>query len=235
MTEPLTCSEVQALLDVVASDAVAGESLTERHGPVMAHLRGCPRCRASYFFLLDALQLRHEAEARLAAAGDPVPLSFNAIEEETTWRRLGGRHSEVFPLGLEISRGRIREALRAWSIAEARDAAPTDEDRAAVLFSEWFGTARGTMTAELTARPRPSDLERVDLEARLKSKEPLPPGLHVSVLWGHEFQAAPMDAEGVGHLPDFHLVGATEEDDEGYEADLILTFGTVREDADPNH
>jgi len=232
MSEPLTCDEVQDLIDVVARDAVAEENLSERHGPVLAHLRSCPRCRASYFFFLDALQVRHEAEARLAAAGDPVPLTFNAIEEERPWRRLGDRHPEVFPLGLQISGGQIREALRAWRLGEARGVAAADGDEGAVLFSEWFGTDRGVMTVRLTAQPRADDPERMDLKARLKADEDLPPGLHVSVLWGSEFQAAPLDRAGVGRLTDFRLAGALEDEGDSEGPDLILTFGMVREDED---
>jgi hypothetical protein len=230
MSEALTCRRVQDLIDVVANDAVAGESLTERHGAVMAHLRQCARCRASYFFLLDTLNLRHEAEARLAAAGDPVPLSFNGVEEASTWRRLGDRHPDVYPLGFQISRGRVKEALRAWHMGGGREPSPSDQDEGAVLFSEWLGTEQGTVTVRLTGRPYASDPERMDLEARITGRAPLPAGLHVSLLWGDEFQAAPLDEEGVGNVADFRMVGAWEDDDEAYAPDLILTFGTVRED-----
>lgn len=64
------------------------------------------------------------------------------------------------------------------------------------------------MTARLTGRPQASNHECVDLRARLTSKEPLPAGPHVSVLWGNGFEAVLLDTEGVGRLPDFHLDGA---------------------------
>jgi len=231
MSDRLGCEEVQDLIEAVAAAAVTGESLVERRALVMAHMRTCPRCRASYLFLLDALQLQKEAEARLAAAGDPIPLRFNCVEEEGWWRRLGDRHPEVFPLGFQISGGHIREALRAWKIGGSRDVQPKDAGEGAVFFSEWFGTDRGTMTARLTGRPRVSDPERVDLYATLSSKESLPAGLHVSVLWGSEFQAAPLDPEGTGRLEDFRLEGALEAEEEEFGPDLIMTFGMVREDA----
>ena len=231
MSDLLSCEEVQDLIEAVAAAAVRGESLAELRSPVMAHLRKCPRCRVSYLFLLDALQLQKEAQARLVAAGDPMPLRFNCVEEEGWWRRLGDRHPEVFPLGFQISGGHIREALRAWKIGALKSVSPKSEGEDAVFFSEWFGTDRGTMTARLTGRPRVSDPERVDLQATLSGREPLPAGLHVSVLWGSEFQAAPLDREGTGRLADFRLEGALEAEEEELGPDLILTFGMVREGA----
>ena len=128
MSDELSCDEVQDLIGGAAASVVGGQDLTEHHAPVMAHLRRCPRCRTSYFYLLDVLELQRETEVRLSAVGGPIDFAYDSVEEESWWRRLGSRHPEVFPLGFQISGGHVREALRAWEIGTQRSVPPEDVD-----------------------------------------------------------------------------------------------------------
>ena len=83
---PLTCEEVEEMLDLMATavvyEGVEEGSLREQYPEVMAHLDSCPNCRKLFDWLVDILRAEEAGELP-EIPGDKLPkpdLSF--LKEE---------------------------------------------------------------------------------------------------------------------------------------------------------
>ncbi|HDD24186.1 MAG TPA: hypothetical protein ENF52_01980 [Chloroflexi bacterium] len=225
--QSLKCAEVKDLLDMVVTDELAGVDVGVRYPAVMAHLQHCDRCRTIYTLLRDTLQPREETPLPPSAPVPPPNLSFLDTEEESPWRRIVQDPSLLFPLTFEIARNFIRRALCGPRLASVRGGLEAYGERRTLLLADWVTTEQGDWIVEVTAHRRADRPEVLELEARLVSDEPLPPGLHVALSWADQHLSAPVDNEGAARFHDLPLSHLIEPQSGAIKDDLTITFQPI--------
>lgn len=238
MSETVNCADVSELLDVVATDELAGVDLKERYPAVLAHLRRCDRCRAAYFMLLDALRCQERSASLSSSSPDiasPPTLSFLDGEDERPWRRQDDEVASPFPLTFEIAHSFIQRALSGPILSGMRGEPSAYGEQQALLLADWVATENDDWIVELTAHRRLDYPEAVDLEARLISNEPLPADVRVAVQWGDQCRSALLDAQGAARLRAISLSQLVEPQSGRMDDDLTISFsveGASESDSD---
>jgi len=223
-SQSLECAEVNDLLDLVVADELAGVDAEARYPAVMAHLQRCDRCRTAYALLRDALRWEEEEALPRTAPLSPPSLSFLDAGGESPWRRIVEDVSSLFPLTFEITRDFIRRALRGPRLTAVRGEPGGYGEWRTLLLADWVATGRGDWIIEVTAHRRGARPEVLDLETRLVSDDPLPPGLRVAVSWADRHLSAALDGEGAARFQDLPLSLLIEPQSGEVRDDLSITF-----------
>lgn len=229
MSEELSCAEVSDLLDVVATDELAGVNLEERYPAILAHFRGCGRCRAAYFLWLDALRCQEEVaslydRAASGATGSSPILSFLDAEEESMWRRRHADGASLFPLTFEIMPDFIRRTMAGPGLEGVREEASLYGEQEVLLLTDWVATEREDWVVQFIVRRRSVHPHRIDLEARLAGESPLPKGMRVCLSWRDQSRSALIGPDGGAQIRDLPLSFLVEAGSSGIKDDLIITF-----------